>query len=178
MIGKQCFLPSPEFTSQCCGNEGRPEKFTPARRGFGKFPRWICRLAGSLWSREGAAVHSPEKLILPRHGIPQPWWRVAFPWPASLWRVCHMSVPRSDNLVNLRAASSTCYCSRTCQLGVAVASCSVSALSGWPRYSCLGLFVLVAKPPASAHLSEVQVQQAWLSFPELSESQRKCRCSV
>lgn len=28
--------------------------------------------------------------------------------------------------------------------------------SGCSRYSCLGLFVLVAKPPALNHLSEVQ----------------------
>lgn len=34
------------------------ERFTLAGRVSGKLPQWICRLAGSLWSREGAAVLS------------------------------------------------------------------------------------------------------------------------
>lgn len=105
-----------------------------------------------------------------------------FPWPTSLLEsMPHISVPRSDNLVNLRAASSTCYCSRTLPAGrghgILQYLCCCQPVPG-SRYSCLGLFVLVAKPPASAHLSEVQVQQTWLSFLELSESQRKCQCSV
>ena len=54
------------------------------------------------------------KHILPAHGIPWPWWRVAFPWPASLVEgMPYISVPRSDNLVNLQAAASTCSCAQT-----------------------------------------------------------------
>ena len=48
----------------------------------------------------------------------QPWWRAAFPWPASPSEgMPHISGPRSDNLVNLRAAASTCSCARTLPAG-------------------------------------------------------------
>lgn len=139
-------------------DEGGHKKFTPTTRGFRTFPQWL------LWSHEGQPG-TPWKRILPL-------WLVAFPWPASLLEgMPHISVPRSDNLVNLGAEPSTCSCSGTLPAGRGL-------LSGSSRYSCLVLFVPVAKPPASAPLSGVQVQQAWLSFLELCESQRHCQCRV
>jgi hypothetical protein len=65
----------------------------------------------------------------------------------------HILVPRSDSLINFRAGSSTCYCSRMLLAGRHLAVFLL--LSGYSRYSCLWLFVLVSKPPSPAPLWEV-----------------------
>lgn len=169
---------------------GRLEEVPSSRQGFGMFAQWVWSLGGSLWACEGAAqaLHRNLDDERPKHSIetclvsswqPSALVWVAFPWPASLLEgMTHISVPRSDNLANLRAASSTRCCSRTLPAERGRGFLQRLCCCRPSRYSCLVLFVLVAKPPASAHLSEVQVQQAWLSFPDLSESQRKCQCYV
>lgn len=177
---REALLPPPVLGSHhSCSDEGRLEEVHthPARLWrVSTVGLQVGRLPVVTW---GSSRALPEKHILPRHGSRQPWWQVAFPWPASLLEgMPHISGPRSDNLVNLRAASSTCYCSGTLPTGSGHGILQCLLLSGRPRYSCWWPFVLVAKPPAPAHLSEAQAQQAWLSFPELSESQRKCQCAV
>lgn len=89
------------------------------------FAQWVWSLGGSLWACEGAAqaLHRNLDDERPKHSIetclvsswqPSALVWVAFPWPASLLEgMTHISVPRSDNLANLRAASSTRCCSRT-----------------------------------------------------------------
>lgn len=157
-------------------DEGKLKEVPTTRTGLDKFPRWL-----HSWQALCGHVKSSRswKPVLPAHGIPRPWWRVAFPWPASLWRVCHTS--QSQGLItwlifgqrpHLLLCTDLASLERPWHLVVSL------PLSGCSRYSCLVLFVLVAKPPASTHLSEAQVQRAWLSFLELSERQRKCQCSV
>ena len=78
-----------------------------------------------------AQPRTPQKPILPRHGSPQPWWRVAFPWPASLWRVCPTS-PSQGLLTWLISGQylAPAAAHGPCQLGEAIASCSASLAVG------------------------------------------------
>lgn len=67
---------------------------------------------------------------------------MAFPWPASLLEgMLHISGPRSDNPVNLRTASSTCYCSKTLPTGsghgILQCLCCFQAVPGTAVWSCL-----------------------------------------
>jgi len=50
----------------------------------------------------------------------------------------YVSVPRSDNLVNLRAAATPALVHRPCQLGEAMASCGVSATVGLLQVQLFG----------------------------------------
>lgn len=136
-----------------------------------------------LWSHEGAAVPSPRNTsCLVTASVRLGGGRLFPGLPPCRRVVPHVPVPRSDNLVNLRAAAGTCSCSPTLPAGsghgVLQCLCRCRAVPGTAVWCCLSWLLSPPPPPPPARLSEVQVQRAWLSLLEPSESQGKCQYSV
>lgn len=92
-------------------------KFTPSRHVFGKFLWSLSRLAGFLRSREGTAMHSNRNILrivgVSLSQVADGFSQANLP----LEGIAHIVGPRSGNLVNLRAGSSTCCCLRTLPAG-------------------------------------------------------------
>lgn len=142
-IGEQCFLPPPDLGSRQSTDEGRLKEVPTVRTG-----RWIRRLPGSVWSCEEqplmethpAGSRRPSALVaggsslarLPVEGMP------------------YVSVPRSDNLVNLWAAASTCSCVQTLPAwrghGILWCLCHCRAAPGTAVWCCLSR-LLSPQPP-------------------------------
>lgn len=125
------------------------KKLTPTRRGFGASPRGLY-VGRPLWSREAAAVHSQRNTSCFVMASPSPGGRWLFPGPPPFWRVCHTSqAQRLINLVNLRAASSPCYCSGTLPTGsgpgILQCLCFCQAVPGTAVWGCL--FWLLSPQP-------------------------------
>lgn len=174
---REAELPPPSWSTwQCCGDKGRLEKLThPPGQALAGFHRGSDGWQAPCGHMRGQHA-LPEKHILHRHGIPQPWCG----WPFSgLPPFGGHATYQSQGLITCLISGQRPAPAATHELASWERpwQLAVCLLSGCLTYSCLGLFVLVAKPPASAHLSEVQVQRAWLSLLELPESQRNARAA-
>lgn len=145
---REALLPPPVLGSHhSCSDAGRLEEVHTHRRGSGAFPRWGCRLAGSLWSHGAAAVHSQKNiscLVMAAVSLGGRW---LFPGPPPFWRVCHTS--QAQGLITWlisgqRPAPATAQ--GPCQLGVAMASCSVCFCQGVPGTAVWGCLSWLLSP--------------------------------
>lgn len=127
-IGKQHFLSPALGSHHECGDEGGLEEVYTLQARVWQASSVDPQAGRLLWSHEGAAVHSHRnisRLIMASLSLSDQW---LFPGLPPFWRVCHTSQAQgliTRLIAGQRPAPATAQ--RPCQLGVAMASCSVSA---------------------------------------------------
>lgn len=121
-----------------------------------------------LWSHEGAAVPSPRNTsCLVTASVRLGGGRLFPGLPPCRRVVPHVPVPRSDNLVNLRAAAGTCSCSPTLPAGsghgVLQCLCRCRAVPGTAVWCCLS-WLLSPPPPRRPRLVCQKCKYSELGF--------------